>query len=153
METSKNQWKAAEVKLTYRNKVKASERSKIGSSKDAYKLLLKNWDKDQIEFVEEFKVILLNSANQVLGIFNASVGGRSGTMADPRVIFAVALKTAANAIILAHNHPSGSLKKSKPDKSLTDKLAAAGSFLDISVLDHLIITREGYYSFADNGEL
>lgn len=107
METSKNQWKAAEVKLTYRNKLKANERPKITKSAHAYKILMEHWDKGQIEFVEEFKVLLLNSANRVLGIFNASVGGRSGTMADPRVIFAVALKTASNAIILAHNHPGG----------------------------------------------
>ena len=75
----------------------------------------------------------------------------SGEVADPKVIFAAAIKSAASSIILAHNHPSGNLRPSSADISLTRKIKAGGELLDIAVSDHLIISREGYYSFADEG--
>ena len=93
--------------------------------------------------------MLLNRANKVIGLVDISVGGFAGTIADPKVIFGAALKAGASSLILAHNHPSGNLKPSKADISLTHKLISAGSFLDISVFDHIIITAEGYLSFAD----
>ena len=97
--------------------------------------------------------MLLNRANKVLGIYPVSKGGVSGTLVDPKLIFSVALKCNASSIILAHNHPSGNLFPSENDKELTQKLKSAGNFLDIKVLDHLIITPEGYFSFADEGLL
>lgn len=99
--------------------------------------------------VEQFKVLLLNTANKVLGISDISTGGVSSTVADPRIVFTTALKANASKIILAHNHPSGNLRPSQSDTDLTIKMKEAGRFLDIMVLDHLIITNEGYYSISD----
>lgn len=145
--------KVSEVELIYRPKVKASERQQINSSKDAYEILIANWDENKIELMEEFKILLLNRSNKVLGIYKVSTGGITGTVADPRLIFAAALKAAACAIVLSHSHPSGNLIPSSSDNALTAKIVAGGKFLDIQVLDHLIITREGYYSYADDGRI
>jgi len=114
-------------------------------------VLLANWDSSTIEFVEQFKVVLLNRANRVIGIFNLSAGGTTGTVAEPKLVFASSILRNASSIILAHNHPSGNLKPSSADIDLTKKLKEAGKLLDIPVLDHLIVTTEGYYSFADDG--
>ena len=143
----------AEIELVYKSKVKASERPLITTSSDGYRLLLQTWEEGKIDFVEQFKVLLLNRANKVLGIYLVSTGGVTGTIADPKLIFAAALKSGACSIILSHNHPSGSLKPSRQDEELTQKIKAAGKFLDIQVLDHLIISSEGYFSFADQGLL
>jgi len=144
---------ASEIELIYRSKVKASERPQVKESKDAYELLLKNWDEGKLDFVEQFKVLLLNRANKVLAIYQVSSGGITGTVADPRLIFTAALKANADSIVLAHNHPSGNLKPSRMDEEITSKIKQAGSFLDIKVMDHIIISSEGYFSFADEGLL
>lgn len=103
---------------------------------------------------EEFNILYLNRANRVKGLFRLSRGGITGTVADGRILFAVALKTLATGIILSHNHPSESLKPSDTDIDLTLKLKEAGKLLDIIILDHLILTpHSGYYSFADEGIL
>ena len=143
----------AEVELVYKSKVKASERPQIVSSKDAYDLLQLLWEEGKIDLVEQFKVLFLNRANKVLCLYNVSSGGITGTVADPRLIYSAALKVNAVALILSHNHPSGALKPSRQDEELTQKIKGAGAFLDIKVLYHLIITSEGYYSFADEGLL
>jgi DNA repair protein RadC len=145
--------RVAEVKLSYRNRVKPSERPQVTCSADSYKVLKDSWDKSKIEFVEQFKVLLLNRANRVLGIYELSTGGVAGTVADPKLVFVAALKACASGIILSHNHPSGNLKPSQADLQLTTKIKQGGELLDISVLDHLILTSEGYYSLADEGLL
>ena len=143
----------AEVELIYKSKVKASERPLISSSLDAYNVLKDLWEEGKIELVEQFKVLFLNRANRVLCLFNVSSGGITGTVADPRLIYTAALKVNAVSIILSHNHPSGALKPSRQDEELTQKIKGAGTFLDIKVLDHVILSSEGYYSFADEGLL
>lgn len=143
----------AEVELIYKSKVKPSERPLANTSSKCYQLLLQTWDENKIDFVEQFKVLLLNRCNRVLGIYELSSGGITGTVADVRLIMTAALKANAVAIILSHNHPSGNLKPSHPDEELTQKIKQAGMFLDIQVLDHIIVTSEGYYSFADEGVL
>src|SRR3954471_3942044 len=95
-------YEVAEIELSYKSKVKASARPQIGSSKDAYHILRNSWNENKIEFVEQFKVLFLNKANKVLGIYEVSTGGISGTVADPRVIFAAALKTNCCSILLSH---------------------------------------------------
>ena len=145
--------KVAEVELIYKSKVKPSERPQVKTSKDCYQLLLQTWDENKLEFVEQFKVVLLNRAQRVLGIYELSTGGVSGTVADPKLVFIAALKANACNIILSHNHPSGNLKPSRTDEDLTRKIKEAGNFLDIKVIDHIIVTGEGYYSFADEGLL
>lgn len=89
----------------------------------------------------------------MLGVYVVSTGVVLATIADPKLIFAAAIKGSATAIILAHNHPSGQLKPSDADISLTKKLKEGGEFLEIPVLDHIIVTSENYYSFADEGVL
>lgn len=144
----------AEVELIYKSKVKASDRPKVTTSLDAFKLFKQHWDKNKIEFIEQFKVLFLNRANKVLGIFELSTGGVTGTIADPKLIFMAALKLNACNIILCHNHPSGNLKPSSADEQLTQKIKEAGKYLDLPVIDHLIISGEdSYYSFADEGLL
>jgi DNA repair protein RadC len=155
MESTKEirQLEVSEIQLSYKPKVKPSARPKINSSKEAYEILIRYWDDSKIDFVEQFKVILLNRANRVLGIYEVSTGGISGTVADPRLIFAAALKTNSSSVILCHNHPSGNLSPSHQDINLTHKLKEAGKFLELPVLDHVIVTSDGYYSFADEGLL
>jgi DNA repair protein RadC len=143
----------AEVELTYRSKVKASERPQINSSGDAYSLLKQVWEKGKIDFVEQFKVLLLNRANKVIGLVNVSTGGVTGTVVDPKIVYVAAIKANACAIIISHNHPSGQLRPSRSDEELTRKIKSAGSFLDIKLVDHLIISEEAYFSFADEGLL
>jgi DNA repair protein RadC len=139
-----------EIELIYRSNVKVSNRPKILSSKDAYNVLIRNWNFQHLEFIEEFKIALLNQANRVLGIYPLSKGGLTSTITDTRLIFAAALKSGATGIVLAHNHPSGQLKPSEADLLHTRTIQSAGLLFDIKVLDHLIITSEGYFSFSDN---
>jgi DNA repair protein RadC len=145
--------KVAEVELVYKTKVKASERPKINSSKDIYDVLRQIWDENKIEMLEEFKVIFLNRGNRVTGVYEASSGGITGTVADPRLILAAAIKSLAVSIILSNNHHSGNLKPSRADEELTLKIKEAAKYHDIRVIDHIIVTSEGYYSFADEGLL
>lgn len=149
-EKKANQHQVAEIELVYKNKVKATERPAVTQSRDAYDILLRSWDENKIDFVEQAKVMLLNRANKVLGICEISTGGISGTVIDPRLVFVAALKANASSIILAHNHPSGNLNPSNMDKRLTAQFKEAGNFLDIPVRDHLIVTSDGYYSFTDD---
>jgi len=143
-------YQIAEVELTYKTTVNPSQRPKITCSQDSYAVLLQSWDENKLEFVEQAKVMLLNRANRVLGICDLSTGGVAGTVVDPKLVFIAALKANASSIILAHNHPSSNLNPSETDIKLTRKIKEAGNFLDMPVLDHIIVTKEGYYSFADN---
>ena len=143
----------SEIQISYRNAIKSAYRPKITCSDDAYLVFQANWNPDTIDMQEEFKVLALNRANQVLGIISVSVGGVAGTVADPKIIFGAALKALASSIILGHNHPSGNLTPSEADIRLTQKLKEAGGLLDLPIVDHLILSSEGFYSFADNGVL
>jgi DNA repair protein RadC len=126
------------------------KKAKITSSEDIYNLMKPNlMDLSH----EEFWVILLNRANHVLKKVQISSGGVSGTVADPKLIFKTALENLASSIILVHNHPSGNLKPSEADDSLTKKLKYAGALLDIPVLDHIIFTNNKYFSFADENKI
>jgi DNA repair protein RadC len=102
---------------------------------------------------EVFAVLFLNRANKVNHFEIISEGGITGTVADPRIILRKALEEDAVNIILCHNHPSGSLKPSRADEELTKKIKAAALLLDIAVVDHIIVSEDGYYSFADEGIL
>lgn len=102
---------------------------------------------------EEFWIIYLNNSNKVIQKNQLSKGGITGTLVDVRLVLKTALEVGATALILAHNHPSGTLKPSQADKQITEKLIIAAQSLDIKVLDHLIITENAYFSFADEGIL
>jgi DNA repair protein RadC len=144
-------FQVSEVELTYRTKIPYADRPVITESRNSYDILMELWDQNKIELLEEFKILLLDRRNAVLGFVPISSGGISSCIIDPKILFVAALKARASSIVMAHNHPSGNLRPSKQDKDLTQKIKSAGMLLDISVLDHLIITRENYYSFADNG--
>lgn len=156
MESSMNQqdWtEVAEIEIRYNPKLKPSQRPEVKNSADIYNVLMKLWDQNLIGLQEEFKVLLLNRRNKILGVYNASSGGITGTVADPKLILMTAIKAGACSLVLSHNHPSGDAKPSRADELLTQKIKQAASFLDMQVLDHLIITSEGYYSFADEALL
>ena len=122
----------------------------IKSSKDIYAVLLADLS-DLIS--EEFWIIYLNHRNKIIGKEKISSGGLTATIVDIRMLFKGAVERLATSIILAHNHPSGTLKPSKADIKLTNKIKEAGQILDVQILDHLIISDTGYYSFADEGML
>ncbi len=137
----------AEIKVSYSTNM--SKRIKLTHCKEVYQFVLSQWDMDLIEFQEECKIILLNRANFVLGIYDLSKGGISGTVVDVRIILGIALKCNASGIILVHNHPSGSMIASEADKQITNKLKNGCELLDITLVDHLIISKKEYYSFVE----
>ncbi|MFC3562902.1 JAB domain-containing protein [Pedobacter jamesrossensis] len=145
----KTTYQAAEIEISYKPNFKASERPQIDSSSRAFDILLNSWSEDKIEFLEEFKIILLNRANRVLGIVNISQGGIAGAYTDPKVIFAIALKANSSGIILSHNHPSGNTQPSQADIRLTEKMVKIGELLELPILDHIIVCTDKYYSFKD----
>jgi DNA repair protein RadC len=123
----------------------------IKKSSDCHHIFLKLFDEGSIEWKEEAVMLCLNNANKVIGYYRISSGGMTGTVIDPKIIFTVALNCTAKKIVVAHNHPSGSLKPSPADDKLTAQIKAGGLLLDIDVVDHLIITKEGFYSYRDEG--
>lgn len=141
----------AEIKVSYINQ--QAQRQKVLHSKSIYDVILPQWNSETIEYIEEAKVMLLNRPNEILGVYELSKGGISGTVVDIRIILGVALKCNASAIVLIHNHPSGNLQPSEQDKVITKKLREASKLLDLVLLDHLIISKDSYYSFADDGLL
>lgn len=141
----------AEVEIHYKSKQKASDRVKITDSKGCEKLFRLAFDADKIEYREEFIILMMNRASHVLGYVKISTGSSTGTVVNKQLIFQAALNANACSIVVAHNHPSGNLNPSAADISVTKELKEAGKLLDIAVLDHLILTEESYYSFADEG--
>lgn len=119
----------SEIELSYKSKVKAVDRPKIISSLTAYQIAMQIWNPRKIEFFEECKILLLNNNNSVLGYYDISSGGLTGTVVDLRIIFAAALKTNATGLILMYNHPSGKLLASEADKQITKKVKEAGKIL------------------------
>lgn len=140
-----------EFKIGLKKKRSVEQLYDINSPETAANVCRKCFDSGVIDWKEEFIVIALSRARKMIGFYKVSSGGVTGTVADPKVIFQFALLSNASAILLCHNHPSGNLKPSQQDGELTHKLSKAGKFLDIEVIDHLIITSEGYYSFSENG--
>lgn len=141
---------AAALEVGRRRKAESpTERLKITQSRQVYEEMFHLADINH----EEFWVMLLDRANQVIEKVRVSSGGVAGTVADSRIIFKSAIQRYASSIILVHNHPSGNLRPSEQDIRLTKKLKAAGEVLEIPVLDHIIVTHHGYYSFMDEGNL
>ena len=142
---------AAALELGRRRQAAATlEKPVVQTSKDIaqyLKAVLKDFT------YEVFAVLFLNRANKINHFEIISRGGITATVADPRIILKKALDEDATSIVLSHNHPSGSLKPSKADKELTKKIIEAAKYLDINVIDHIIVSEEGYYSFADDGIL
>ena len=144
----------SELTISYKPKVKATERYTIRYSQDVYKLLMEQaFNDDTLEYKEYFKLILLNKGNKVLGVTTISEGGIDGTVVDVRLIMQTALLAHSSSIILAHNHPAGGLTPSSYDDEVTKKIKEAAKVMDIKLYDHLIVSRHYYYSYADEGRL
>ncbi len=141
----------AEIQISYSQKVKPADRQRITCSKDAYDVFQNIFP--SLEHREFFYILTLNRSNQVLGFYEVSKGGVSGTIVDVKLILQAALKTNASAIVMAHNHPSGNKQVSDADEKITQKIKTACTYLDISLLDHLVLTSETYLSMADEGIL
>ena len=141
-----------EVQLSY-SKTQEIHTRKIKCSEDIVSFIREIFPKEQINHREYAYSIFLDRANQILGYFMISSGGISGTIIDPRIVFQSALLANSSSIILFHNHPSQNLNPSEADKQITQKIAKAGKFLDIILLDHIIITESSYFSFSDEGRL
>jgi DNA repair protein RadC len=140
----------AAIELAGRRKQFEGELRYINSSKDAY-LYFEPILRDKV--YEEFWILMLRQNNAIIKPYKVSEGGLTGTVADPKRIYKAALENSAAQIVLCHNHPSGNLNPSPADLKLTDKLVLAGKQLDIAVLDHIIVSAKGYYSFADEGKI
>lgn len=153
--TNKKNWQqVCELTVTYKPKVKAADRYLIRSSEDACKLLMQSaFHTDTLEYKEYVKLVLLNNANKVLGIATISEGGMNSTVVDIRLVLQTALLAHSSSIILAHNHPSGKLTPSGYDDAMTQQVRKAAELVDIVLHDHIIVTRDGYYSYKDEGRL
>jgi DNA repair protein RadC len=147
----KTNTKVAELLVSYSAHIVSEQ--KISNSRETYSLIINHWNLDTIEMLEDVKILLLNKSNKVLGVYDLSKGGMSSSIIDVKIVVSIALKTLASGIIIAHNHPSGNLNPSKADIDITKKLKSACNLMDITVLDHLIISKDNYYSFADDGLL
>jgi DNA repair protein RadC len=131
-----------------RKEVELPDRPVISDSKDIYSLMARYFE-DLVH--EEFRILLLSRSNKFLSHHLVSVGGQSGTIADPKIIFRIAVENKASTLVLMHNHPSGNVKPSQADIQLTRQLVSVGGLLDIPVIDHIIFVNMGYFSFADEG--
>lgn len=149
---TKNPTQVADIKLSYCP-------TRIGNkpilcSRDAYDIIQAYINKDTCALQESFLVMYLNQSNTAIGIYTHSLGGITSTVVDIRLVLAVALTSASTGIILAHNHPSGALKPSPSDLTLTKRIRSGCKLLDIKLYDHLIISPdEAYYSMSDEGDL
>jgi len=144
----------SEVTLNYKSKIKSSERVQIRDSKSSAEVFRSiDHYNDNMELYECFYCMYLSKANKVLSVMMISEGGTSGTVMDVKKVIAPAILQNASSVIVSHNHPSGNLQPSGADKLITEKLKNACKFMDITVLDHIILTSEGYYSFADKSIL
>lgn len=145
--------KLPEIEITIKYKgTKKTELRKLTNSRETYEVCKLLYNENTIDWAEEMILICLNRANKVIGYYKVSQGGTTGTVCDPKIVFTIALNCAGTtSIILSHNHPSGNTEPSSADKQITEKIKNAGRMLDINVLDHIIVTDESYYSFADEG--
>lgn len=140
-----------EIKLSYSRK--GNSEKLVSCSRDSVDVFRQHFDSDEMDYRESFFALYLNQANKVLGIRKISESGISSTVVDVRIIMQAALLCNASAVILAHNHPSGNLKPSQEDLKITKQISDGGKLLNIQLLDHLIISQNSYFSFADESLL
>lgn len=138
-----------EIKLSYSRKGNC-ERS-VASSWDATEIFREHFDADELDYRESFFALYLNQANKVLGIKKISESGISSTLVDVRIVLQAALLCNASGIIVAHNHPSGNLNPSSSDIKMTAQIKEASKVMNMTLLDHVILTSDSHYSFADDG--
>lgn len=143
----------SEVSLTYKSSKPVKDLATVRSPIDAVKILRKIWNEDTIQIREEFVILILNHSKKCLGWSLISIGGPTSTIVDVTSILKILLLGNASSAILCHSHPSGTLKPSLADKNLTKKIKKASNYIGLEIDDHIILTRDGYYSFKDGGHL
>jgi DNA repair protein RadC len=141
-----------EAQVSFKPGYNLDELEVVSTSTQSANFLRSIWE-DDLMYRERMYILLLNRANKVIGFNLISIGGTTGTVVDLKLIFQCAILTNANSIILAHNHPSGTLYPSNSDIEMTKRIKKAGDVMEIEVLDHIILTQNSYYSFADNSIL
>ena len=148
----------AELKVSYKRR-RPSDNAQVkmpwvvSAPVDAVNYLRSVWDKDRLEFIEEMYLVCLNTRLEVLGWVKVAQGGLAAAPVDPPVIFGVALQVAAARVLVAHNHPTGAVAPSPQDRAVTARLKEAGKLLEIELIDHVILTRDSHYSFAEQSML
>lgn len=142
----KSEWAVSEVEISYKP---AKTPVRLTGSRKAYEIFQQIWDPQLLHIQEQFYVLFLNHSHEVMCWRLLGTGTGSSCMVDIKLLATLACKTLAHSIIIAHNHPSGNLKPSKADKQLTEEVQAALSLLNITLVDHLIVSTNGYYSFLD----
>ncbi|MFL5763894.1 MAG: JAB domain-containing protein [Bacteroidia bacterium] len=142
-----------EIKIRYNRSSRKKFLGKITSSTDVAQFIRKTFQRGEVQLQEQFIVLYLNQANEIIGYYKHSKGAINATIADGRIVLGVALKASAVSIIISHNHPSGNINPSEADLQLTKKMKEAAKYMDINILDHVIVTKDNYYSFADQGLL
>ena len=140
-----------EIEIRY--KPRKSKQHKVANSLDAYGIIRHFFNENTIELLEETLLVLFDRNNQLLGWLKLSLGGMHGSVIDQRLIFGIALKAGASAIMLAHNHPSGNLEPSEKDILTTQQIKQGCQILGLRLFDHLIVAKRGYYSFSDKAIL
>lgn len=143
------EFKIREIEVTFNKE--AYFFGQVTSSQDIYNFLKEQILKG-IEIQEHFIAVYLNQANKIIGYYHHSTGTINATMVDTEIVVAVALKTLAKSVIISHNHPSGNLQPSEADRVMTKRIKEALKLFDVALLDHVIVTRDGYFSFAERGE-
>jgi DNA repair protein RadC len=138
----------SEIAVSYSNTYK--RKIKVTGADSAHKTLRKMWDTNLLNIQEQFCVLFLNNANEVVGFRCLSSGTLTASLVDFKILFGLACKSLASAIIVAHNHPSGKLQPSQGDINVTNKIKEAGKLLDVKLLDHIILTNNDYFSLNDN---
>lgn len=141
-----------EIKVRY-NKSRKKSLGKISQSDNAADFIRKLYTRGTIELQESFIVLYLNNQNEIIGYYKHTTGGINATIADLRLILGTALKSASTSLIVAHNHPSGNLTPSSSDEKLTKEIKKGAELLNLRLLDHIIVTKKEYFSFADNNYL
>ena len=144
-------WTVAEISICY--KPGKYDYPAITSSEESYRLIKKLWCEETLSLQEKFMAVYLNTVNKVIGYRWISVGTMKATVVDIKLLVSLALHSMASSVIIAHNHPSGNLQASSQDRAITDKIKGALELIDVKLLDHLIVTEDGYSSFADEGFL
>ncbi|MDF2380516.1 JAB domain-containing protein [Nostoc ellipsosporum NOK] len=150
-QTKSSLFNVAMIDISYKNRSKACERPRITEPEAAHKIFMAAWDLNKIDLVEHFYSMFLDQSGRCLGISHVASGGISACIVDPRIILSTAILSKSSGIILAHNHPSGHLKPSQNDLKLTERLTSVAKMLDINILDHLILSSDGFVSFAREG--
>lgn len=147
----KGNWTVAEIEINYKPLI--TDQTVITSSSQAYELINSLWNKETINLQEQFAALFFNQSKKMIGWRVISTGNMTTCIVDIKLLVSLALHCMATHVVIVHNHPSGNLKPSQSDEDITKTIKDALKLIDVQLMDHLIITENGYYSFSDEGFL